>query len=211
MLADKNNHTVSKMSKSQVKKMLTGMGKEEVINVVMELYDARKVAREYLDYFANPNESNELEKFKRIVLKEFDDDGKHNTQCRFSVCRKAQSDFKKLSPSVDTLAEAMVFYIERVYEFSFCAGDLWEQYYDSAISNFRSTLKFLTKNGLLESMMPRIVQIMAWSWPCGYGFHDVTGGTFCELVPQRYYDKVQDADALGEAQYYAMHPDLNHR
>lgn len=198
------------MSKSQVKKLLTGMSKEEVIDVMMELYDARKEARVYFDYYVNPNESSELEKFKKIVLKEFDDDISRDPQCRFSVCRKALSDFKKLSPSADTLAEAMVFYIERVYEFSFCAGDLWEQYYDSAISNFRSTLKFLLKNNLLESMMPRIVQIMAWGWPCGYGFHDETGNTFCELVPPQYHNKVEEADVLGEAQYLAMHPDLKY-
>ena len=78
------------------------------------------------------------------------------------------------------------------------------------ISNFRSALKFLIKNKLLETMMPRIVQIMAWSWPCGYGFHDMTGETFCELVPPQYHSKVEEADALGEAQYYAMHPSLKH-
>ena len=199
------------MSKSQVKKLLTGMSKEEVINVVMELYDARKEAKDYLDYYANPNETGELEKFKKIVLKEFDDNGIRMPQCRFSVCRKTLSDFKKLAPSEDSLAEAMVFYVERAYEFSFNIGDLWEQYYDSAISNLRSTLKFLSKNNLLESMMPRIVQIMAWSWPCGYGFHDETGDTFCELVPPQYHNKVEEADALGEVQYYALHPELKHR
>ena len=198
------------MSKSQVKKLLTGMSKEDVINVVLELYDARKAAREYLDYFVNLNETGELEKFKKIVLKEFDDDLSRNPQCRFSVCRKTLSDFKKLAPSADTLAEAMVFYVERIYEFSFCNGDLWEQYYDSGISNFRSALKFLIKNKLLESMMPRIVQIMAWSWPCGYGFHGMTDDTFCELVPPQYHSKVDEADALGEAQYYAMYPSLKH-
>ena len=150
------------MSKSQVKKLLAGMSKEEVINTVMELYDARKEARDYLDYYVNPNESNELEKFKKIVLKEFDDDISRDPQCRFSVCRKALSDFKKLAPSTETLAEAMVYYVERVCEFSFYAGDLWEQYYDSAVSNFRSMLKFLVKNDVLEAMMPRVVQIMAW-------------------------------------------------
>lgn len=198
------------MSKSQVKKLLAGMSKEEVINTVMELYDARKEAREYLDYYINPNESNELEKFKKIVLKEFDDDISRDPQCRFSVCRKALSDFKKLSPSTETLAEAMVYYVERVCEFSFYAGDLWEQYYDSAVSNFRSMLKFLAKNNMLEAMMPRVVQIMAWCWPCGYGFHDEIGDSFCELVPSQYHSKADEADALGKAQYYAIHPDLKH-
>ena len=197
------------MSKSQVKKLLAGMSKEEVINIVMELYDARKEARDYLDYYVNPNESGELEKFKKIVLKEFDDDI-CDPQCRFSVCRKALSDFKKLAPSTETLAEAMVYYVERVCEFSFYAGDLWEQYYDSAVSNFRSMLKFLVKNDILEAMMPRVVQIMAWCWPCGYGFRDEIGDSFCELVPPQYHSKADEADALGKAQYYAIHPDLKH-
>ena len=110
------------MSKAQLKKHLNTLDKFQIIEMVMELYDARKEARDYLDYYVNPNENKELEKFKKIVLKEFDDDISRDPQCRFSVCRKALSDFKKLSPSADTLAEAMVFYIERVYEFSFCAG-----------------------------------------------------------------------------------------
>ncbi len=178
--------------------------------MVRELYDARKEAREYLDYYVNPDENKELEKFKKIVFKEFDDDISRDPQCRFSVCRKALSDFKKLAPSTETLAEAMVYYVERVCEFSFYAGDLWEQYYDSAVSNFRSMLKFLVKNNMLEAMMPRMVQIMAWCWPCGYGFHDEIGDSFCELVPPEYHSKVNEADALGKAQYYAIHPDLKH-
>ncbi|MDD6581382.1 MAG: DUF6155 family protein [Bacteroidales bacterium] len=176
----------------------------------MGLCDARKEAREYLDYYVNPNENKDLEKFKKIVLKEFDDDISRDPQCRFSVCRKALSDFKKLAPSTNTLAEAMVYYVERVCEFSFYAGDLWEQYYDSAVSNFRSMLKFLMKNDMLEAMKPRVVQIMAWCWPCGYGFHDEIRDSFCELVPPEYHSKVNEADALGKAQYYAIHPDLKH-
>ena len=30
------------------------------------------------------------------------------------------------------------------------------------------------------------------------------------LVPPQYHSKADEADALGEAQYYAMHPDLKH-
>lgn len=89
------------MSKAQLKKHLNTLDKSQIIKMVMELYDARKEARDYLDYYVNPNESNELEKFKKIVLKEFDDDISRDPQCRFSVCRKALSDFKKLAPSTE--------------------------------------------------------------------------------------------------------------
>ena len=36
------------MSKSQLKKHLTALTKEQVIDVVLELYEARKEAKEYL-------------------------------------------------------------------------------------------------------------------------------------------------------------------
>jgi len=36
--------------------------------MVMELYDARKEAKEYLDYYVNPDENKKLEKFKKIRL-----------------------------------------------------------------------------------------------------------------------------------------------
>lgn len=62
----------------------------------------------------------------------------------------------------------------------------------------------------METMMPRIVQILAWGWPCGYGFHDETDDVFCELVPPQYHIKIEEADALGKAQYYAMHPQRKH-
>ena len=198
------------MSKAQLKKQLNSLEKSQIIEMVMELYDARKEAKEYLEFYVNPDEKKELEKFKEIVFKEFGDDGVHDPKCRFSVCRKALSDFKKLAPSEDAIAEAMTYYVELVCKYSFEAGDLWEQYYDSAVSNFRSLLNFLIKNDLLEPMLPRVVQIMAWCWPCGYGFHDEIGDSFCELVPPEYHSKVDEADALGEAQYYTLHPNLKH-
>lgn len=42
------------MSKAQLKKHLIKLTKEQVIDVVMELYEARKEAKEYLDFYINP-------------------------------------------------------------------------------------------------------------------------------------------------------------
>lgn len=187
------------MSKTQLKKMLTGMSNDEIISVVLELYSARQEAKDYLDYLMAPDEQGELEKFKKIVVKEFDDT--NTAQCRFSVCRKALSDFKKLSPSTDVLAEAMVFYVEQVCRFSFYNGDLWDQYYNSALSNFEAMMNFLVKNNLLETMMPRVVQILAWCSPCGYGFFNDIEDIFCKLAPSQYHDNVEKAIAIGKEQY----------
>ena len=52
------------MSKATVKKLLRSMSKEDIIEMVIEMYDARKEAKEYLEYYANPDENGKLEKYK---------------------------------------------------------------------------------------------------------------------------------------------------
>ena len=56
------------MSKAQLKKHLNTLEKPQIIEMVMELYDARKEAKEYLEFYLNPDENKELEKFKKIRL-----------------------------------------------------------------------------------------------------------------------------------------------
>lgn len=59
------------MSKAQLKKHLSALTKEQIIEVILELYDARKEAKEYLEFYLNPNEDEKLEEYKRIIRDEF--------------------------------------------------------------------------------------------------------------------------------------------
>ena len=104
--------------------------------MVLELYSARKEAKEYLEFYASPNEKGKLEEYKSIICEEFYPKKRREPQTRFSVCRKAVADFKKLKPSADALAELMVSYMEWATQFTYDYGDMWEQYYDSVESNF---------------------------------------------------------------------------
>ena len=96
------------MSKTTIKKLLQSMTKAEIIEVVLELYSARKEAKEYLEYYACPDENEKLEEYKSIIREEFYPKRRREPKTRFSVCRKAVADFKKLKPSADALAELMV-------------------------------------------------------------------------------------------------------
>lgn len=123
------------------------MDKSEIIKMVLELYSARKEAKEYLDFYAEPNEGQKLEEYKHIIREEFYPSRNREPKTRFSVCRKALSDFKKLKPSEDSVAELMVFYMENACQFTYDYGDMWEQFYDSVESNFDKTLR----HGLIGS------------------------------------------------------------
>ena len=55
------------MSKSTIKKLLQSMTKENIIEMVLELYSARKEAKEYLEFYASPDEKGKLEEYKSII------------------------------------------------------------------------------------------------------------------------------------------------
>ena len=59
------------MSKTTIKKLLQSMTKAEIIEMVLELYSARKEAKEYLEYYACPDEKEKLEEYKSIICEEF--------------------------------------------------------------------------------------------------------------------------------------------
>lgn len=155
------------MSKSTIKKLLQSMTKENIIEMVLELYSARKEAKEYLEFYASPDEKGKLEEYKSIIREEFYPKKRREPQTRFSICRKAVADFKKLKPSADALAELMVSYMEWATQFTYDYGDMWEQYYDSVENNFDKTIKFIVTNGLWKKYSQRLQQCLEWSDGCG--------------------------------------------
>lgn len=59
------------MSKTQLKKFLNTLNHDQITEMVLELYAARKEAKDYLDYFMNPDEEKMQEKYRAIITKEF--------------------------------------------------------------------------------------------------------------------------------------------
>lgn len=170
------------MSKATIKQLLLSMSKKDIIDMVLELYSARKEAKEYLEFYACPNEKEKLEEYKNIIKEEFYPAKRREPKTRFSVCRKAVSDFKKLKPSAEALAELMVSYMEWATKFTYDYGDMWEQYYDSVESNFEKTIKYVVTNGLWKKFQPRLEQCVIWSDGNGYGFADAIGDLYEEGV-----------------------------
>ena len=142
------------MSKATVKKILMSMPKEEIIGMVLEMYDARKEAKEYLEFYANPDEDGKLE------------------------------EYKKLKPSADKLADLMLCYVENACRFTYDYGDMWEQYYTSVENNFDKTMAFIAKNNMLEHFKPRLRQCVEWASPCGWGFADTIADIYYEHFPE---------------------------
>lgn len=76
------------MSKSTIKKLLQSMTKEDIIEMVLELYSARKEAKEYLEFYASPDEKGKLEEYKSIIREEFYPKNEENHRHAFPFAEK---------------------------------------------------------------------------------------------------------------------------
>jgi hypothetical protein len=169
------------MSKTELKKHLQTLTKDQVIEQVLELYGNCKPAKEYFEYFLNPDEKGLFEKYKAIIINEFYPKGKYTEpKTRFSVAKKAIADFRALKPSPALLADLMVTLPEMACKFTNEYGDMSEQYYTSAVNNYEAALKYLQQNNLLDNFRLRCEDCVKYAEPCGYGFADEISQLFYE-------------------------------
>lgn len=167
------------MSKVKLKKELQNLTKEQLIEQILDLYDKNKSIKEFYDFYLNPlNEKELVEKYKKMIRKEFNVERPERGGEKFSVAKKAISEFKSLYPSADALADVMLYLPESACELTYCYGDYSEQFYDSAYNNYKIALEFIAKNKLLNEFNVRAEQCVKWASPCGYGFADDIASVF---------------------------------
>jgi hypothetical protein len=116
-----------------------------------------------------------------VIINEFYPEAdRFDPSLRFSVAKKAISDFRSLNPSPELLGDLMLTLPEMACKFTYEYGDMWEQYYTSATTNFELALKFLQKYNLLVQFQLRCKDCVKYAEPCGYGFADEISDLFSE-------------------------------
>lgn len=76
------------MSKTRLKKELEGMSPEHLRTLLLDLYEARKEAREYLEFFINPDADKIVERYSRVIERE-GERARRGRRFRSSICSKA--------------------------------------------------------------------------------------------------------------------------
>ena len=161
------------MSKAKLKKELNNLSKENLVEQILDLYDKNKSVKEFYDFYLNPHNEKELvEKYKKIIIKEFNVERPERSGLKFSVAKRAISDFRDLQPSPEALADVMLTLPEYACEFTYTYGDMEDTFYNGAYNNFVTALKFIHKHDLLENFKLRAEQCVKWASVCGYGFAD---------------------------------------
>jgi AICAR transformylase/IMP cyclohydrolase PurH len=176
------------MSEAKLKKELTKLTKDQLVQQILDLYNKNNTVKEFYDFYLNPLNENELvEKYKKLIRKEFNVERPERGSEKFSVAKKAISDFKNLQSSPEALADVMLYLPESACELTYCYGDYSEQFYDSAYNNYKAALEFMAKNKLLNEFRSRAEQCVKWASPCGYGFADEIAQTFYDYYGDQIF------------------------
>lgn len=100
------------MSKSALKKQLSAMTHEQISELVLELYSARKEAKEYLDFYVNPDIDEKLDKARVAITKEMKRKSGQWANPRITRVRKQIKNIATLNPGYEHIAEISSYAVE---------------------------------------------------------------------------------------------------
>ena len=161
------------MSKAKLKKHLSALSKEQVVDIMLQLYDASKEANSWLEFYLEPNSDAELEKYKKAIRSQFYGRNDWPKDPSFRECNKLITSFQKLIPDP---------YVEQGCSLTAQYGDYDDSFYTALENNFNKAVKFISSNGLMSEYSPRMKKMIESVECCGYGFPDTLWNIYYEYA-----------------------------
>jgi len=172
------------ISLTNLKRYLKQRPEEELISEISELFAKFDNVKDYYTAKLSPgNQKQILQKYKAIIEKEFFPPRGFG-KARLSVARKAVSDYKKVTPSKEDLADIMVFYVEMGVKFTNAYGDIDEAFYCSMESMYEQAIRYIREQGLQKQFMERCTNIVENTFGIGWGFYDTLNELYNEYLVQ---------------------------
>jgi hypothetical protein len=153
-----------------LKKYLSQFTKDQLVGQILELHKKYKDVKVYYEFSINPDVNAKRENVKEAVLECFYP--KRGFKLRLKDACKIISDFKKLEPDAESLADVMLYYVECGVQFTNDFGDIDEPFYNSIAGMFNTTAKFIQENGLNNMFLARAEKVVKDTNGMGWGFND---------------------------------------
>jgi len=157
------------MSKTELKKELSGFTKEQLIEVVLDLYSARKEVKDYFNFFLNPDSGKLMEKYRKLIDKEFGRSKWGHSKARISVIRKLLKEFLSFHPESRFVHQM---YVQTIYFGLYYEGYL---YFTDTLSNgicrmVDEYLEYADSVGNLDAGLKNIDTLIQPDTPGGKSF-----------------------------------------
>lgn len=166
-----------------IKKYLQQFSKEQLIAQIIELNAKYKDVKTYYKFSINPNSTQAKEVAKKIICKCISTTINTNgSKLKLREARKAVTDFKKLSPTENDIADVMLFYVECGVDFTNTFGDIDEPFYNSIAGMFHDACKYIKTNGIQAQFKQRCKKIVDDARNTGWGFHDELSHYYSDFI-----------------------------
>ncbi len=143
------------MSKSSLKKLLAQLDHQQICDLVIELYDARSEAKEYLDFFVQPDIDKRMDKARSNIKKEFMRCARGRNKGRITRIKRFIKDVSSLNPGTEYEIELKTFAIETACRAG--SESLVKETTQRAVGRLIiDVVKQADQIGLLPSTLPRI-------------------------------------------------------
>ena len=154
------------MSKSKLKKYIAGLPTEQVGEILLQVYEASKEAKGWLDFYLNPDIDALSEKYrKQIHLKCYGRTGKARRP-KMRDCNQLIKTFSTIVQDPTPVADLMRYFMEEVTRVASAKGRYSESYFRTLTGQLRKTLEYLSAHGLMEYNKPRIRKIIGLAEQC---------------------------------------------
>ena len=120
-----------------------------------------------------------IAKYKAVIEHEFFP-ARGYGQARLSIARKAVSDYKRISPSIEGLVDLMLFYVEMGVAYTNAYGDINEPFYSSMETMYERAVELIAKLNMQEQFAVRCKKIVRDTAGIGWGFHDALADIYDE-------------------------------
>ncbi|MDO5394509.1 MAG: DUF6155 family protein [Bacteroidales bacterium] len=96
------------MSKTSLKKELATLSDTQLRELILDVYTARKEARDYFEFFLDPDVEKLTDKTWRLIEKEMGRSKRGYLACRFSHIMKMLKDYESFGPGADNVLSLMI-------------------------------------------------------------------------------------------------------
>ena len=142
------------------------MTREQTADLVLQLYDANKEAKGWLDFYLNPDIEALSEKYrKQIHLKCYGRSGKARRP-KMRDCNQLIKGFSQIVQDPTPVSELMLYFMEEITRVASLRGRNSESYFRTLTGQFVKTVEYLNAASLLEYNMARIRKIIGLAERC---------------------------------------------
>lgn len=156
------------MSKAQLKKYIQSLDREHLEDFVMDIYSDVKPAKEYLDFFLNPDIDKVVQKTElALYSKIFKRNGDPVLRLKFTKINDIMKDFTTKVKDPHIVADMMGYLLSLLCQYGsrYCHS---ESFVRSVVANFGRFSKWLVSNGLEKEYAEKMAKLIGNTYDIGW-------------------------------------------